>query len=131
MGGRGNSGSRNNTFKNESDFEKSLTGFEDPRLEEYSKALEEESKYNTGLKNNLNSAIAQDGYDEGIDEIIAIELRRTQKSLDSMPEKKTPAQLGEEAALKERVNILKNFQKRKGTVGRGRGDVSITTGGER
>ena len=127
MGGRGASsgGGSGGTFKSTSDFEKSLTGSNDPRLKEYSDALKEEMSYNQGLRNNLGRAIDEDGYN-AVSSAITSEIKETQKALNDIPANRTPAQLGRMDALQERLNILKELQGRKGEQGSGRGDVSIT-----
>jgi len=126
MGGRGASsgGGRAGTFKNSSEFEKSLTGANDPRIKEYSDAFSEESQYNQGLKSNMERAINEDGFSV-VENAIQSELRSTRNQINSMPDNKTPTQLGMLDALQERVQILKDLQRRRGEVGRGRGNVDI------
>jgi len=127
MGGRGASsgGGSGGTFKSTSDFEKSLTGSNDPRLKEYSDALKDEMSYNQALRSNLGRAIDEDGYN-AVSSTITSEIKETQKILNDIPANRTPAQLGIMDALQERLNILKELQGRKGEQGSGRGDVSIT-----
>lgn len=121
--GRGSSKVGNgNTFRSEADLEKALTGFDDPRLKEYSDANSEESRYNNTMKSNLNRSIDEDGYDA---RIIDAEEAATKRELRAMPKLKTPRQLGEEKALKERLNILEELRKRKGEKGRGRGAIEM------
>ena len=119
------SSSGSTTFKSSADFEKSLSGYDDPRMQEYSEAYKEEKQYNNGLKKNIDHAISEDGYDS-VANTIRIEKEATQKELDRLPEMMTPAQLGTKEALGERLEILKGFESRKGEQGKGRGDVSIT-----
>lgn len=129
MGGRGASsakgGKGSSTFSNTDDFEKSLTGFDDPRLKEYTDAYNTESNYNSGLKKVMEQAIGEDGYD-AVKTNIESEEKQTKKQLNNMPNKKTPKQLGEQEALKERLNIINDLKKKSGTQGKGKGDVDIT-----
>lgn len=117
-------GSSGGKFTSEEQFERSLTGFDDPRLTEYTNAYEEASNYNKGLRNNFNQAIKEDGY-EAVESAIKTEEKMTKADLARMPKEKTPAQLGEEVALKERLDVIEDLKKRKGTKGRGVGDIDI------
>lgn len=114
------------TYSNSSEFEKSLSGTDDIRLQEYSKSYNEERDYNKGLERVLDRAISEDGYNSA-EETINRELRDTNRALKAMPNRKTPGQLGREEALKERVELLQNVKKRKGESGKGRGKVDIIT----
>lgn len=78
----------------------------DPRLLAYSNTLEEESKYNASLKNNLEQAIQENGYTEGIRNAIEAEERDAQNYLDNLPELKTPEQIATAEAMQERLRIL-------------------------
>ena len=123
--GGSSSGGGGGTYETESDFEKSLTGYNDPRLQEYSSALESEQSYNAGLKQNLNQAINESGYTNFTDAVISSELKDAQTQLNNIPKMKTPAQLGQAQALKDRISILNDLKKKKGTKGNGVGDVDI------
>ena len=98
-----------NTFSSESDFENSLSGFDDPRLQEYSNAYSEEDSYTRTLKNNMEQSMKVDGYDEIRAAALRSELKDAQKTLDEMPGKKTPAQLGQAKAMEERIDVVKNL----------------------
>lgn len=117
-------GSGGGKFTSAEQFERSLTGFDDPRLTEYTNAYEEASNYNQGLRNNLSQIMNEDGY-EAVESAIKTEEKMTKADLARMPKEKTPAQLGEEAALKERLDVIEDLKKRKGTKGRGAGDIDI------
>lgn len=134
FGGRGASSSvgrgsgAGGTFKNASEFEKSLTGVDDPRLAEYENTYNAESSYNNGLENNINRLIDEDGYGEETDYILDTEERMTNQTLKEMPENKTPSQLGEEEALKERLDVIKKLRKRRGEKAKFSNDISILYG---
>lgn len=130
--GRGNSGrgkrtgsGKGGTFSNESDFEKALTGFEDPRLKQYSDAYDEEASYTKSLKKNINQSIDEDGYTDSTDVSLNFEKKDAEKQLKAMPKKKTPTQLGTEKALNERLKAIEELKKRKGEKGRGLGNIDI------
>lgn len=127
--GRGSSkaggGSNSGKYSSVDDFEKSLTGFDDPRYEDFANAYSTESNYNEGLRNNLNRAINDDGY-SAVESTISNEEKMTRSDLSKMPKSKTPAQLGEDAALRERLDILDELKRRKGEKGKSR-DVDIVT----
>ena len=128
FGGRGASSggsSGGNTFRNAEDFEKSLTGFNDPRYLEFESAYEAESSYNNSLKNIVDRSIKEDGYDDTTDLSLKSEEKMTKNQLNSMPKMKTPSQIGTEEALKERLDIIKDLRSRKGEKGKGAAPVDI------
>ena len=49
----------------------------------------------------------------------------TKNELDRLPDKKTPSQLGREKALKERLDLIDDLKKLKGTKGNGIGDIDV------
>lgn len=128
-GGRSNIGGSNNTFSNETDFENSLTGFDDPRLQEYSEAYSQENSYTKTLKNNIEQSIRENGYDEIRGVALRSELKDAQKTLDDMPKKKNPAQLGEAKAMEERIEVIKDLIEKDKRVKRGdkgkRDDIDV------
>lgn len=127
MGGRGASaGGGGNTFRNSSEFETAIgDNYDDPRVKEYTDAYSEESDYNRGLERNFTQSIAEDGYTDSTDDLLKGEKEDTQKELNNLPNRKTPAQLGKEEALKERLDVIDNLRKNKGQTGSGRGNVDI------
>ena len=119
-------GSSGGVYKTSSEFEKDLGGnFDDPRLQEYTDAYDEEHSYNQGLKSNFNRSIDEDGYTDSTEESLNSEKRLTESELNALPEYKTPAELGKEEGLKERLDVIDDLKKRKGESGSGR-DYSDT-----
>lgn len=82
----------------------------DPRLLAYSNTLEEESKYNASLKNNLEQAIQESGYTDGIRSALEAEESDAQNYLDNLPEFKTPEQIATAQAMEERLRILSSLK---------------------
>ena len=111
-------------FNSVSDFEKSLSGLDDPKLKEYSNAYDSERSYTSGLEKNLNRAINEDGY-KAVADTIASEEKYTKNQLNNLPSQKTPSQLGEAEALNERLDMLSDLKKKKNVKGKGKGDVDI------
>lgn len=126
--GRGSSkaGGGGNTFSSVEDFEKTIKDMNDPRVEEFSRGYSEESDYTEGLKKNLNRAIDEDGY-KAAESAILSEEKATRAELSNLPKNKTPGQLGEAEALKERLDVIEELKKRKGNKGKGQQDVDIVT----
>lgn len=114
-------------FNSTEDFEKSLSGVDDPRIKDYTTSYESESDYTSGLEKNLSRAINEDGY-KAVADTIASEETYTKNQLSNLPAKKTPSQLGEEAALNERLDMLNDLKKKKNTKGKGKGDIEIIRG---
>lgn len=129
FGGRGASsggGSSNgDTFRSASDFEKSLTGVNDPRYSEFESAYSAESSYNSSFKNIVSQSINEDGYTQATDQSLKAEEKMTKNQLKSLPKMKTPSQIGTEEALKERLDIIKSLKGRKGEKGKGPASVNI------
>lgn len=122
----GDDGSTGGVYKSAEEFEKSLgNNFDDPRLKEYSDAYDVEHSYNQGLKSNFNRSIDEDGYTATTEELLNDEKKMTQNELDLLPDYKTPAELGKEVGLNERLDIIDDLKKRKGESGSGR-DYSDT-----
>ena len=127
-GGAGTGAGGGGTFRSASDFEKAIgDNYNDPRVQEYTDAYREESDYNRGLERNLGRSIDEDGYTKSTDNLLNSEKKDTEKALKELPDRKTPTQLGKEEALKERLDVIKNLQKRKGEKGSGRGNVDIVS----
>ena len=101
-------------YKDANDLERAIVesggGFDDPRLLAYSEALEAEQSYTTSLKNNLEQAINENGYTNGIKIAIEEEEKDAQRTLDNMPEMKTPEQIAQEEALKDRLDMLSGLK---------------------
>lgn len=130
FGGRGASSGAGGggTFRSSSDFEKEVgDNFDDPRVKEYTDAYGEESQYSRGLEKNFGRSIDEDGYTKATDDLLKGEEKDTKKALKDLPERKTPAQLGKEEALKERLDVIEKLKKRKGEKGKGRGNVDIVS----
>ena len=131
-GGSGSGASSSDTssgsgggFKNEQDFEKSLTGANDSRLTEYSNGYDSEESYTSGLKKNMNQAINEDGYTDTIDSVLKYEEQDAKDYIKNLPEYKTPEQLGKKKAMEDRLEVIKELKSKKGTKGSGVGDVDI------
>lgn len=121
----GGSSGGGGSFKDESDFEKSLTGSDDPRLAEYSNAYDDAASYTSGLKNNIGQAINEDGFTPTIDSALKSEEKIAKDYIKNLPELKTPSQLGESKAMEDRLQVIKDLQSRRGEKGNGIGDVDI------
>ena len=107
-GGSSNSGGGSNTFKNETEFEKSLTGMNDPRLQEYSDALAEGS-HRVGEINSLNNQASNEGLGEWTKAALEGEREQAQERLNRLPSNMTPAQLGEAKGLKDTIEAIDNI----------------------
>ena len=105
------------TFSDLDSFESDLSGFDDPRLKQYSDKYADEKSYNKSLENNIKSSIDEDGYDDFTKAILDGEEKSTVSALNALPKSKTPEQLATEQALTERIDIidkLRNYGKSKG-----------------
>lgn len=118
-------GNASSGFRTEDEFERQLTDFNDPRLQQYSNAYDEVNQYTQNLRNNMQRSIAEDGYGDFTDTLLQSEKNIAQQQLDNMPEYKTPAQLGEYKALQERLDIIQELRKQKGAKGRGRAAFEV------
>lgn len=85
-------------------------GFDDPRLLAYSNTLDEENAYTTSMKNNLQQAINENGYTNGVRMAIEAEESDIQRYLDGLPELKTPEQIATAQAMQERLRILSTLK---------------------
>lgn len=105
-GASGGSGGR---FSSETEFESSLTGFSDPRLQDYNSARENalsDFDMNGNRVQNLTDMAKHGELGGWSRQALESERRQAQEALDSLPSNKTPAQLGEASALSEVVNSI-------------------------
>lgn len=128
FGGRGaSSGTGSGKYRSVSEFEKAIgDDYDSKEYKEFADAYSEEADYNNGLKRNEIRSINEDGYTSHTDSVLNSEENLTKRELKSLNKaKKTPAELGTIEALKERLDIISDLRKLKGTKGRGRGNVDI------
>lgn len=129
FGGRGASGGIGNSgkYRNAAEFEKAMgNNYDSPEVNEYSEAYQEEDNYTRGLKNNIGRSISEDGYTGFTEATLDSEERQAKKELSNLNRaRKTPEELGRIEALKERIEVISELRKRKGTKGSGRGNVDI------
>lgn len=112
-------------FSSASEFEKSLTGYDDERLAEYEGAYSAVTDYNSGLRKNMQQAINENGYTDYTDMVIDDEIAATQRALSELPKYKTPAQLGAEEGLNERLEVLNDLKAQKGAKAKAPSPVEI------
>lgn len=98
-GGGGGAGG-GSKFANESDFEKSLSGFNDPRLKEYEDGLSE-GVSRVGELNNLKNFAKNEGLSDWTKAALEGELKKTKSDIKNMPKEKTPKQLGKLKGLQD------------------------------
>lgn len=91
-----------NTFGSEAEFEKSLSGFDDPRLEEYTEGAQS-VKDEFGDMNWLKENAKNNGLSDWSAKALESDKKQLQNELDKMPDKKTPSELGREAGIKEQI----------------------------
>lgn len=121
-------------YSNADDLEKAIMAdggsLNDPRLVAYSETLDAENAYTNSLKNNLEQAINENGYTEGIKLALESEEKQTQKDLDNLPEMKTPEQIAQEQALQERLDMLSSLKPEDATadIGANTFNVEIPSG---
>lgn len=128
FGGRGasSSGGGSGKYSSVADFENAIgNNPNNPQSENFFNSYMSEADYSTSLERNIRNSISEDGYNSTTESIIDSEEKMTRKELKELPKQKTPAQLGKEEALKERLDILKRLRQLKGTIGNGRGIISI------
>ena len=101
-------------YKSAEDLEKAIMAdggkLDDPRLVAYSNALEEEQAYTKSLETNLKQAINENGYTTGIKVAIEAEEKDAQRTLDNMPEYKSPEEIAQAEALQERLQVLSDLK---------------------
>lgn len=105
-------GSSGGRFSSESEFESSLTGWDDPRLQDYNSAREtalSDYDMNGSRVQNLTN-MAKNGELGGWSrQALESERQQAQAALNALPSNKTPAQLGEASALSQVVNSIDNI----------------------
>lgn len=123
-GGSASNGAAGGTFSSLSEFEKSLTGYDDPRLSEYSNALELEEQQVNEI-NSLKQLASTEGLGEWTKIALETEKNDARSRLNNMPTNKTPAQLGESEGLKARIAALDNILSIKPSGASAIGEVDI------
>lgn len=112
------------TFSSEADFEKSLTDLNDPRLQEYSAALDEREQRVSEI-NSLTQIASNEGLGDWTRKSLEAERRQAQNRLNNMPTNKTPAQLGEAHGLTDQIDAINKILSITPTGQSSQGDVDI------
>lgn len=112
------------TFSSEAEFEKSLTGFNDPRFQEYSNALDEREQRVSEI-NSLSRFASNEGLGDWTRKSLESERQQAQDRLNNMPTNKTPAQLGEARGLTDQIGAINKILSITPTGQSSQGDVNI------
>ena len=122
MGSRGaGSGRRGGTFANETEFEKSLKGFDDPRLKDYQQGMDDITDTYGNPKSLITNA-KNNGLSEWTAKSLETDKKNLQARMKDMPEKKTPKQLGEIAGIQEYIKAIDEALKYRGKKGKNPAD---------
>ena len=87
----------------------------DRMFNEFSDAYSAETDYTRDTVKNIKRSIDEGGYDNSTAAIINSEINMTRKEMQRMPSMKTPSQLGQAEALKERIKSLEELKKYRGS----------------
>lgn len=105
-GGGGASSSSGETFKSLSDFDKALTGFDDPRLKEYTDARDSFKEDISLTKNIIPQIDETGGLGKMAETLLESQKKDAENKLKNLPKEKTPAQFGEEEGLNELIDAI-------------------------
>ena len=109
--GGGASSSSGGRYKSVEEFEKSLTGYDDPRLKEYEQGLSDvaENFGASGLKGFLKDQAEGEGLDEWTKIGLKNDKEQAQNMLNELPAYKTPYEFGLAEALPQVISAVDNL----------------------